>query len=106
MRDAAKNNIIEAGYNTSCGKIDCDVRIDVKTDLDDFGVAISSNGFVRWSDNSPDHPRNWTLARKFYDIGVVATMEFFTYVHVDRRPGASPLTLHEQYRSEHHWCKS
>lgn len=47
-------------------------------DMDDFGVTILPNGLVSWNKNSPDHPRNWTPARKFYDIGVVATMEFFT----------------------------
>lgn len=77
MKDATRTNIVEAGYNTSCEKKDCDgFRTDI--DMDDFGVTILSNGLVGWSNNSPDHPRNWTHARKFYDIGVVATMEFFT----------------------------
>jgi hypothetical protein len=77
MNDATRTKRIEAGHDTSCGEKDCDSpRADI--DMDDFGVTISSNGLVRWSNNSPDHPRNWTPARKFYDIGVVAMMEFFT----------------------------
>lgn len=95
MKDAARTKIIEAEYNKSCGKTDCDGFRNDDIDMDEFGVTILSNGLVKWSDNSPDHPRNWTPARKVYDIGVVATMEFFTYVHVDRRPRASPLTLHD-----------
>lgn len=77
MKNATKIRIIEAKYDTNCGEEDYDgSRIDV--DGDDFGVTISSDGLVSWTNDSLDHPRNWTLARKFYDIGIVATMEFFT----------------------------
>ncbi|KAK5731543.1 hypothetical protein LTS12_027255, partial [Elasticomyces elasticus] len=42
------------------------------------GISISSAGVVTWRDDSPDHPRNWTTARKSYDIVVVGMLEFFT----------------------------
>lgn len=77
MKDATRTKITEAGVDTSYGKKDCNgFRTDI--DMNEFGVTILSNGLITWSNNSPDHPRNWPLARKFYDIGVVATMEFFT----------------------------
>ncbi|KAK3673990.1 hypothetical protein LTR78_006192 [Recurvomyces mirabilis] len=50
-------------------------------EIHDLGVNISSKGLVSWRDDSPDHPRNWTHARKSYDIVVVAMLEFFTEHH-------------------------
>ena len=47
-------------------------------EVHDLGVDISSKGVISWRDDSPDHPRNWTHARKSYDIVVVAMLEFFT----------------------------
>jgi hypothetical protein len=77
MNNTTRTNKAEAEVDTKYGEKHCNgPRADV--DMDDFGVTISSDGWVRWNDNSPDHPRNWKPSRKFYDIGVVAMMEFFT----------------------------
>ena len=77
MNDLTGTSTIEASYNTSCGEKDCD-SFGIDININDLGVTILPNGLVTWKNNSPDHPRNWTLVRKVYDIGVVATMEFFT----------------------------
>lgn len=69
--------IIELSDNISCRGKDCNT-FGSYNNTNDLGVTILQNGLVTWNTNSPGHPRNWTLGRKFYDIGVVATMEFFT----------------------------
>ncbi|KAK4579917.1 hypothetical protein LTR86_000118 [Recurvomyces mirabilis] len=65
-------------------------------ELHDLGVNVSSKGIVSWGDDSPDHPRNWTHARKSYDIVVVAMLEFFTTVVSTTGPSAA-----DQARTEY-----
>ncbi|KAM0251905.1 hypothetical protein ACHAQJ_007967 [Trichoderma viride] len=42
------------------------------------GLTLSSDGFVRWGKNNPDHPRNWSFARKAYDTSLIIFLDFFT----------------------------
>lgn len=44
-----------------------------------------SSGHVRWTSKNPRHPRNWSLARKIWDIGIITLLEVYTYVE-------SPIT--------------
>lgn len=41
------------------------------------------SGNIRWAQTNPKHPRNWTRARKLWDIGLITLLEVYTYV---RRP--------------------
>lgn len=45
--------------------------------MTELGLRLSPTGNVVWRNDCPDHPRNWATARKFYDIVVVATLEFY-----------------------------
>jgi len=35
--------------------------------------------FVRWLRENPKHPRNWTMNRKIYDIGLVCLLDLVMY---------------------------
>ncbi|KAJ6161444.1 MFS multidrug transporter [Penicillium chermesinum] len=36
------------------------------------------SGYIRWAPDNPKHPRNWPLARKVYDIGIIILLECYT----------------------------
>ncbi|KAJ5354508.1 hypothetical protein N7541_005552 [Penicillium brevicompactum] len=35
-------------------------------------------GYIRWASTNPKHPRNWSLARKTWDIGLITLLELYT----------------------------
>lgn len=37
-------------------------------------------GYVRWASTNPKHPRNWSMARKVWDIGLITLLELYTCV--------------------------
>lgn len=37
-------------------------------------------GYIRWASTNPKHPRNWSLARKAWDIGLITLLELYTCV--------------------------
>lgn len=53
---------------------------DLDQKLESYGLILSSDGYVRWNNNNPDHPRNWPTGRKVYDTAVIIFLEFITYV--------------------------
>ena len=52
----------------------------LKKALYNAGLEIDSDRNVRWRHNNPEHPRNWPITRKLYDLSIVILLEFFTYV--------------------------
>lgn len=46
--------------------------------LAEHGFQLTSSGHVQWSTGNPLHPRNWTIARKCYDITLILLFEAFT----------------------------
>ncbi|CAG7960125.1 unnamed protein product [Penicillium salamii] len=38
------------------------------------------SGNIRWAQTNPKHPRNWTRARKLWDIGLITLLEVYTYL--------------------------
>ncbi len=41
------------------------------------GLKIGNDGYVQWATGNPAHPRNWSRARKAYDLGLILFLEFF-----------------------------
>ncbi|QIW96717.1 hypothetical protein AMS68_002235 [Peltaster fructicola] len=41
-------------------------------------LMINEAGFVRWSNDNPRHPRNWTLRAKMYNTVIILLLEFIT----------------------------
>jgi hypothetical protein len=54
------------------------VPLHVAASLAHRGFDVSAIGKVTWRDNSPLHPRNWSLTRKIYDTAVICFLEMFT----------------------------
>lgn len=46
--------------------------------LDRYGLEIDAAGYIGWRKDSPDHPRNWSVWRKTYDISLVMLFELYT----------------------------
>lgn len=40
----------------------------------------AKTGYIRWASTNPKHPRNWSLARKAWDIGLITLLELYTCV--------------------------
>ncbi len=45
-------------------------------------LATESKDYIVWPKDNTTHPRNWTLRRKAFDIGLVSLLDLFA---VDRR---------------------
>lgn len=46
--------------------------------LDRYGLEVDSAGYIGWRNDSRDHPRNWPMWRKIYEISLVIILEFYT----------------------------
>lgn len=58
--------------------VDDDSVKDFSQDLVEHGLTVCKDGFVRWNQGSPAHPRNWKQWRKVYDTAVILFLEFLT----------------------------
>jgi hypothetical protein len=59
-------------------KIFFKVPLHIASSLAHRGFDVNAIGKVTWRDNSPLHPRNWSLTRKIYDTAVICFLETFT----------------------------
>ena len=46
--------------------------------LREHGLALNENGYVRWDNANPKHPRNWSAGAKAYNTVVILLLEFIT----------------------------
>jgi hypothetical protein len=46
--------------------------------LHGHGLATDAAGFIRWRNDNPQHPRNWTLQAKMYNTIIILLLEFIT----------------------------
>lgn len=48
--------------------------------LQEHGLECTADGqYVRWSRSNPRHPRNWSKARKIWDLGLIIWVDVYTY---------------------------
>lgn len=52
----------------------------ILSDIDELGLRLVEDGFVRWKPDATGHPRNWGLWRKAFDSGVILMLDLFTLV--------------------------
>ncbi|KAI0097546.1 MFS multidrug transporter [Nemania sp. FL0031] len=50
----------------------------VKSLLTSHGLMMNADGFVRWENSNPKHPRNWGHGRKIFNTLVIHSLEFVT----------------------------
>lgn len=46
--------------------------------LENLGLKIVGNDYVKWRDDASFHPRNWSSSRKTYDASLVLLLDLFT----------------------------
>ncbi|RYP71168.1 hypothetical protein DL771_004968 [Monosporascus sp. 5C6A] len=46
--------------------------------LQDCGLVLNEDGFVRWRNDNPKHPRNWSSSLKAYGTIIILLLEFIT----------------------------
>ncbi|KAK6209390.1 hypothetical protein LQW54_006243 [Pestalotiopsis sp. IQ-011] len=51
---------------------------ELKTRLAEHGLVINHDGFVRWHNDNPKHPRNWSSKAKAFNTVVILLLEFIT----------------------------
>ncbi|RAK96239.1 MFS general substrate transporter [Aspergillus ibericus CBS 121593] len=49
-----------------------------QTSLAEFGLRLNENGFIRWGNDNPKHPRNWSGKAKAYNAVIILLLEFIT----------------------------
>ncbi|KAJ5692855.1 hypothetical protein N7462_002278 [Penicillium macrosclerotiorum] len=63
---------------SSCSDTTDEPKESVQEYLQDHLFELTSNGkFVRWRCDNPRHPRNWSVFRKTYDVGVICALDLF-----------------------------
>lgn len=46
--------------------------------LDELGLELNSEKRVQWQSSNREHPRNWAIARKAFDCGLILWLDCFT----------------------------
>ena len=46
--------------------------------IDDLGLRLVEDDFVKWKPDAAAHPRNWCLWRKSFDSALVLILDLFT----------------------------
>jgi hypothetical protein len=46
--------------------------------LDELGLRLVEDGFVKWKTDSSAHPRNWSTSRKIFDTMLIFLLDLFT----------------------------
>lgn len=46
--------------------------------LCEHGLTLNQDGFVRWGNDNPKHPRNWSGKAKAYSTVIILLLEFIT----------------------------
>ena len=59
-------------------KAEFDSTRDLHQQLEEHGLDLAEDGYVRWNPSNPAHPRNWRSGRKAYDTGVIIFLELIT----------------------------
>jgi hypothetical protein len=52
--------------------------------LEELGLKLVEDGYVKWRPDASAHPRNWTSSRKAFDTGLVLLLDLFTWVTQSR----------------------
>lgn len=53
---------------------------DLKQQLLRLSLEMDHDQYIVWRRDNPDHPRNWALARKVFDIGLSITYNLIVSV--------------------------
>lgn len=55
------------------------VRSNVSPEVfEELGLRVVEDGYVKWREDAPMHPRNWSAPRKAFDISLVLLLDLFT----------------------------
>lgn len=58
-----------------------DAQNDIQLLLHKHGLEYTPDGgLIRWSASNSQHPRNWSIARKFYDTSLIIFLDLFVCV--------------------------
>ena len=48
--------------------------------LEQLGLRLEDDGYVKWRTDCVAHPRNWGGSRKAFDTGLILMLDLFTYL--------------------------
>lgn len=64
--------------------------------LQEHGLEFTADGqYVRWSRSNPRHPRNWSKARKIWDLGLIIWVDVYTTAINSAGAAAASNSQHE-----------
>ena len=50
---------------------------DIHRELDQHGLRLGDDDFVAWKPDEKQHPRNWSIGKKTYNVVLVCFFEFW-----------------------------
>lgn len=65
--------------------------------LEDLGLMLAVDDYVKWRTDASAHPRNWTSTRKAFDTGLVLLLDLFTWVNKSQL-----LSFNAKFRQNRH----
>ncbi|KAK8226667.1 MFS multidrug transporter [Phyllosticta capitalensis] len=68
--------------------------------LDEHGLELGSDSYLRWQVDSKQHPRNWNWKRKCFDIGFVMFVEMFQCAMTTTGTAVAQDAIHEYHISK------
>jgi hypothetical protein len=86
-RDSSSNDeksfaYLKSPILESCTELDQQANTEVASVLEELGLRLVDDGYVKWRPDASAHPRNWTSARKAFDTGLVLLLDLFTLVSI------------------------
>jgi hypothetical protein len=63
--------------------------------LSQEGLRRTDSGYVEWSKEHREYPRNWSVKRKAYDISVIIFFEFYSTLISTTGPSAASHAVKE-----------
>lgn len=60
--------------------------------LEEHGLKLGSDKYLRWHLHSHHHPRNWHWVRKCYDVGLIMFLEMTMLVSILPQSTSWPFT--------------
>jgi hypothetical protein len=73
-------------------KIEQQANPEVAKVLEELGLRLVEDDYVKWRPDASAHPRNWTSSRKAFDTGLVLLLDLLTWVTQSR-----PLWLNAKF---------
>lgn len=76
--DSAELNIAEFKESQTFAESVASCHADHSVALQQLGLVLEEEGYVKWRPDCAGHPRNWSIPRKAFDTSLILLLDLFT----------------------------